>query len=220
MPASETGPLTPDQVAAYLTDGILVVDLLTEDELKTARAGLADTLRDGFGVDVDDLDGTAGGIVDASTTNGAGEGTAQWFRSSQTSKLISSTTLATLLGMSLGRATSEGGVLDVFYPKWKMDVATNESLFRITRQLWREAYFHSGEGLDNEDKADIGLDEDFKWHPFGEFDCDIGYMVRWRCYVRRFFIFFSQLNDRPFSTSIGSDSDCRRSCPRGSAGPG
>lgn len=140
MPASETGPLTPDQVAAYLTDGILVVDLLTEDELKTARAGLADTLRDGFGVDVDDLDGTAGGIVDASTTNGA------------------------------------GGVLDVFYPKWKMDVATNESLFRITRQLWREAYFHSGEGLDNEDKADIGLDEDFKWHPFGEFDCDIGYM--------------------------------------------
>ncbi|EJK53139.1 hypothetical protein THAOC_27481, partial [Thalassiosira oceanica] len=72
MPASETGPLTPDQVAAYLTDGILVVaDLLTKDELKTARAGLADTLRDGFGVDVDDLDGTAGGIVDASTTNGA-----------------------------------------------------------------------------------------------------------------------------------------------------
>lgn len=74
MPASDTGPLTPDQVDAYLADGILVVDgLLTEDELKAARAGLADTLRDGFGVDVDDLDGTAGGIVGASSTNGAGE---------------------------------------------------------------------------------------------------------------------------------------------------
>ena len=67
-------------------------------------------------------------------------------------------------------------MLDVFYPKWKMDVATNERLFRMTCQLWREAYFHSGEGIGNE--AADGPDEDFKWHPFGEFNCEIGYMVR------------------------------------------
>ena len=74
----------------------------------------------------------------------------------------------------------QGGVLDVFYPKWKMDIATNERLFRTTCQLWREAYFHSEEGLNNDDETSGGLDEDFKWHPFGAFDCDIGYMVRWR----------------------------------------
>ena len=80
MPASGAGPLTPDQVDSYLTEGVLVVDgLLTEDELKTARAGLADTLRDGFGVDVDDLERTAGGIVNASSTNGAGEEMFRWF---------------------------------------------------------------------------------------------------------------------------------------------
>ena len=70
----------------------------------------------------------------------------------------------------------KGGVLDIFYPEWKMKIATNETLFRMTCQLWREAYCHSGEELC--DLSDGAYDDvSFKWHPFGPFDCERGYMV-------------------------------------------
>ena len=117
-----------------------------------------------------------------------------------------------------------GGVLDIFYPEWKLKIATNETLFRMTCQLWKEAYCHLGEKLEdllsppinsnfdcdggndeddndydsdrmgwwldsksvqcdnghNEDNTNVeGLGEDisFKWHPFGAFDYNTGYMV-------------------------------------------
>ena len=86
-----------------------------------------------------------------------------------------------------------GGVLDIFYPEWKMKIATNERLFRMTCQLWKEAYYHNGEELKDDNlsyckKVDDGDcnsyyrddDEDgdsFKWHPFGSFNCNRGYMV-------------------------------------------
>lgn len=109
---------------------------------------------------------------------------------------------------------SAGGVLDIFYPDWKMKIAANEKLFRMTCQLWKEAYCHSGEDMTKERSANggggassscemtNGIDEldgrnstsggvddgseienekectSFKWHPFGPFDCDRGYMVR------------------------------------------
>jgi len=41
---------------------------------------------------------------------------------------------------SLSTTNGSGGVLDIFYPKWKMDIATNESLFHATSQLWKAAY--------------------------------------------------------------------------------
>jgi hypothetical protein len=53
-----------------------------------------------------------------------------------------------------------------------MEIATNETLFRMTCQLWREAYCHSGEEL-----CDLSDDVSFKWHPFGPFNCERGYMV-------------------------------------------
>jgi hypothetical protein len=105
-----------------------------------------------------------------------------------------------------------GGVLDIFYQEWQMKIATNETLFRMTCQLWKEAYCHSGEKLEDmmkkrsknnasswgakcsddhgmesgggsggiDDGADIENEMEcfsFKWHPFGAFDCDRGYMV-------------------------------------------
>ena len=42
-----------------------------------------------------------------------------------------------------------GGVLDIFYPEWKMKIAANEALFRMTCQLWKEAYCYSGEKLED-----------------------------------------------------------------------
>mmetsp|Transcript_41185 Transcript_41185/g.74238 ORF Transcript_41185/g.74238 Transcript_41185/m.74238 type:complete len:326 (-) Transcript_41185:1125-2102(-) len=88
-----------------------------------------------------------------------------------------------------------GGVLDIFYPDWKMKITTNETLFRMTCQLWKEAYCHTGESLedltnassevdgskttvencDGDDSANKRKDDSFKWHPFGAFDHDKGY---------------------------------------------
>ena len=87
-----------------------------------------------------------------------------------------------------------GGVLDIFYPEWKMKIATNERLFRMTCQLWKEAYYHNGEELKDDNLScckkvydagggdcngyrDKDEDDSFKWHPFGSFDCNRGYMV-------------------------------------------
>eukprot|EP00571_Detonula_confervacea_P002050 CAMPEP_0172324350 /NCGR_PEP_ID=MMETSP1058-20130122/51144_1 /TAXON_ID=83371 /ORGANISM="Detonula confervacea, Strain CCMP 353" /LENGTH=469 /DNA_ID=CAMNT_0013040611 /DNA_START=290 /DNA_END=1696 /DNA_ORIENTATION=+ len=162
-------PLTPQQINTYLRDGILVVDnLLSCEEIANAQCGLVQTLKEEYGVDVHDLEGTGHKLVEASSTNGA------------------------------------GGVLDIFYPEWKMKIATNETLFRMTRQLWKEAYCHNGENIEellesttlmdngfttglencaaNDEDADAGKEIDsnsdatFKWHPFGAFDCNKGYM--------------------------------------------
>ena len=66
-------PLTPDQINTYLRDGILVVDnLLSSQELYDAQCGLVSTLKEMYGVDVNDLENTGHRLVDASSTNGAG----------------------------------------------------------------------------------------------------------------------------------------------------
>ena len=72
--AEETDPLTQEQIDAYLRDGILVVpNLLSTREVIDAHVGLARTLKEEYGVDVHDLERTGRGLVEASSTNGAGE---------------------------------------------------------------------------------------------------------------------------------------------------
>lgn len=70
----------------------------------------------------------------------------------------------------LSSTNGSGGVLDIFYPSWKMSLALNERLFQMTSQLWREAYCHSGEDYDQLDE-----EERHKWHPFGPFNPSHGY---------------------------------------------
>ena len=73
-PPSSSPPLSPEQIQTYLHDGILVVDnLLSPNELHEAHCGLVQTLHEGYGVDVHDLEGTAWKLVQASSTNGAGK---------------------------------------------------------------------------------------------------------------------------------------------------
>jgi hypothetical protein len=71
----------------------------------------------------------------------------------------------------LSSTNGSGGVLDIFYPKWKMKIATHQRLFHMTTQLWQAAFCHGGESLDSLDEIDI-----FRWHPYGEFDCDRGFL--------------------------------------------
>ena len=66
-------PLSSEQIATYLKDGILVVDnLLSPQELYDAQLGLVSTLKDEYDVDVHDLEGTGYRLMDASSTFGAG----------------------------------------------------------------------------------------------------------------------------------------------------
>ena len=71
----------------------------------------------------------------------------------------------------LSSTNGSGGVLDLFYDDWKMVIASHPRLFRATTQLWDAAYCHHGET-----KEEIPDEEMFKWHPYGPFDCNRGFM--------------------------------------------
>jgi hypothetical protein len=70
----------------------------------------------------------------------------------------------------LSSTNGSGGVLDIFYEDWKMDIATNPKLFCMTNQLWKAAYCHDGE--ENKESCE----HQFQWHPHGAFDCEKGYL--------------------------------------------
>jgi hypothetical protein len=70
----------------------------------------------------------------------------------------------------LSSTNGSGGVLDVFYDAWKMKIALNPTLFAWTRQLWKAAYCHDGQSLN-----DLNKDEQSKWHPYGKFDTMEGF---------------------------------------------
>jgi hypothetical protein len=81
-------------------------------------------------------------------------------------------------GRNLQRLSStngSGGVLDVFYDAWKINIALNPILFAWTRQLWKAAGYccHSqgGECSWNDDLNN--QDEQCKWHPYGKFDSNM-----------------------------------------------
>jgi hypothetical protein len=71
---------------------------------------------------------------------------------------------------ALSSTNGSGGVLDVFYEPFKIDIATNETLFRMTTQLWESSLIHRGENVD-----EMPAEELCKWHPFGRFNPKIGY---------------------------------------------
>ena len=43
---------------------------------------------------------------------------------------------------NLSSTNGSGGVLDLFYPHFKMDVSCNEKLFHATTELWNAGTFH------------------------------------------------------------------------------
>ena len=71
----------------------------------------------------------------------------------------------------LSSTNGSGGVLDIFYEDWKLEIGSNPRLFQITQELWKAAYCHNGET-----KERLPETERFRWHPFGAFDCNRGYM--------------------------------------------
>jgi hypothetical protein len=71
----------------------------------------------------------------------------------------------------LSSTNGSGGVLDLFYEDWKMTIASHPLLFRATTQLWGAAYCHRGE-----QKEEVSQEDMFKWHPYGSFELNRGFM--------------------------------------------
>jgi hypothetical protein len=71
----------------------------------------------------------------------------------------------------LSTTNGSGGVLDIFYEDWKMDIATNSKLFEMTTQLWNAAYCHEGENQES-----LSPESQVQWHPHGAFDFNKGCM--------------------------------------------
>jgi len=78
----------------------------------------------------------------------------------------------------LSSTNGSGGVLDVFFEPWKLQVATNPALFAVTTQLWEAAFLCRDDAAQERDA--VPEDERFRWHPYGAFDCQTGY-----CYIDR-----------------------------------
>jgi hypothetical protein len=64
----------------------------------------------------------------------------------------------------LSSTNGSGGVLDLFYEDWKMDISTNENLLEMTQDLWKIAYSRRVE----DDEGSLW------WHPYGSFDTKHG----------------------------------------------
>jgi hypothetical protein len=74
---------------------------------------------------------------------------------------------------SLSSTNGSGGVLDIaYYDDWKIrNISTNPSLLAITQQLWKAAYLPI---QPNENQCTA--EKYWKFHPYGNFDCDKGYL--------------------------------------------
>ena len=152
-PKKPSRVLSEEQIKIFLNDGVLTVDdVLSEEQITRAKEGLTRTIRD-CGVDLDIL------LEDVDLTT-SGDRDVQLLQQVQAFARLSTT-------------NGSGGVLDLFYEDWKLDVATNADLFNMTTQLWKAAYCHQGET--KEQLQQMG-ERMFRWHPYGPFDYETGYI--------------------------------------------
>ena len=127
--------LTPEQVATFQRDGVLVVDgFLSSAQLEEVHKGLACTLRQ-HGVDTNDLSSTGHKLATLSSTGGS------------------------------------GGVLDVFYQDWQLDIALDSQLLTWTQQLWKAMYINN----ENCKLEELSPEQRYQWHPYGAWEPDKAY---------------------------------------------
>jgi len=133
--------LSVEQKEQFLRDGILVVDeILSQSEVEEAKKGLEETLK-------------RNGVNNESLLTGTPE-------DEDSARAL----------QQLSTTNGSGGVLDIFYEDWKLDICQNENLFRITTELWEAAYACS-EG--EEERSSCCW---WQQHPYGSFDCKKGYI--------------------------------------------
>ena len=124
--------LSIEQKEQFLRDGILVVEnVLSKNEVQKAMKGLNETLaRHGVNVDSLTTTTTSTSVDDDDNENDDDKevGVVDIDEENVNSSARSLQQLSTTNG--------SGGVLDIFYEDWKLDICQTENLFRITTQLW------------------------------------------------------------------------------------
>lgn len=76
--------------------------------------------------------------------------------------------------LKLSSTNGSGGVLDIFYQDFQLEIGSNEKLFRATQQLWRASLAYDEKSQNREYLSSIGKEE--MYHQFGAFDPSKGYM--------------------------------------------
>ena len=71
----------------------------------------------------------------------------------------------------LSSTNGSGGVLDIFYPSWKLKLCENEKMVAIMVQLWSAGFRHDENEWDQDDS-----EMDFRNHQFGPFDLNRAFM--------------------------------------------
>ena len=118
----------------------------------------------------------------------------------------------------LSSTNGSGGVLDIFYPAWKLQLQTNPKLFSIISQLWYAMYCRSSKYHLSDDDDD-STEQVYRCHPFlseelnDEFCCTTGYVHIDRVGYRLPTKLAQQLGKskkRPLQRSLTPHLDC---CP-------
>jgi hypothetical protein len=190
--------LSIEQKEQFLRDGILVVEnVLSKNEIQKAIIGLNETLSR-HGVNVDSLTTTTTSTSvddddkddddnenDGDNENDDGKEVVGDEEENVNSSARSLQQLSTTNG--------SGGVLDIFYEDWKLDICQKENLFRITTQLWEASFATCNninnnnnnnccdgkeeEGINNnESSSSSSSSSSIWWSPYGSFDYSKGYM--------------------------------------------
>ena len=157
--------LSIEQKEQFLRDGVLVVEnVLSKDEIQKAINGMNETLSR-HGVNVDSL-------INTSTSDGNDDD------DDEIVDVDEEDSSAARALQKLSTTNGSGGVLDIFYDDWKLDICQNENLFQITTQLW-EAGCCSEEEKEittNNNNNNIIKSSSLWWLPYGSFDYSKGYM--------------------------------------------
>lgn len=75
---------------------------------------------------------------------------------------------------TLSSTNGSGGILDIFYPPWKLKLCENEKMVAILSQLWAAGFRNHEREWSSEENE--GCTEDFRDHHFGPFDVNRAYM--------------------------------------------
>jgi hypothetical protein len=154
--------LSIEQKEQFLRDGVLVVEnVLSKDEIQKAINGMNETLSR-HGVNVDSL-------INTSTSDGNDDD------DDEIVDVDEEDSSAARALQKLSTTNGSGGVLDIFYDDWKLDICQNENLFQITTQLW-EAGCCSEEEKEITTNNNNNKSSSLWWSPYGSFDYSKGYM--------------------------------------------
>jgi hypothetical protein len=189
--------LSIEQKEQFLRDGILVVEnVLSKYEVQKAMKGLNETLSR-HGVNVDSLltTTTSTSVDDDENENDDDKEVVVDDKEVVVVDIDEENVNSSARALQqLSTTNGSGGVLDIFYEDWKLDICQKENLFRITTQLWEATFATCKSNNSKNNNSNCCDDEEEEtdnnessssssssssslwWSPYGSFDYSKGYM--------------------------------------------